>query len=608
MKNKCFQKLALPLLVAGALSGFAAVDAINPCLDPEAIEHKCWLNPGELHLNLAGCAITDSDAQDLSACVDSVSHDPVNEVSLGYNELTQLPDGVFADLTALRFLYLEENSLTSLPSGAFSGMSLLQRLYLDSNNLSELPEEIFDGLSSLQELDLGSNALSALDHGVFDGLGALQKLSLDDNSLEGIDGGVFDDLESLQQLQLQDNQLSTLPQGLFVVLSALTRLDLSDNPDLQCLPTPGPNVGADFLHLPEGFVSGTCECPATGDPGACGSDCAAGDEGYVCSGGLTPAPTPAMPVDNSTTPVDNPTTPVDNTTPVDTPTTPVYTPTTPPVDNITPVESPAPVDGASPTVPSAESSPAPMTPAPPATATPTAVSRGGLGTPAPTSDPATCDNGITVGKQVGDACCKVGCEKCGGVDCSTATAGYGAGECCVDTIMAAGVECGGGEDAAPCINYDTRAPTPAPTTLYSDGEACMAQETACKDDDDCGPCIVMTSVDQQAALTECQNDYEYDGDVFCGPATVLMCCLAESSSRSDCPDNDLFVEYASCLVEEMSGGTDCELSCRETDDAVKSAVDVEEGSGAGRLSSAFGLGAAVVMTALYAITTAGTSM
>ncbi|CAM9540219.1 unnamed protein product, partial [Ectocarpus sp. 12 AP-2014] len=467
MNNKCFQRLALPLLVAGALSGFAAVDATNPCLDSEAEEFKCWLNPGELHLNLAGCAITDSDAQDLLTCVDSVSHDPVNEVSLGHNELTQLPDGVFADLTALRFLYLEENSLTSLPSGAFSGMSLLQRLYLDNNDLSELPGGIFDRLSLLEELDLGSNALSALDRGVFDGLGALQKLSLDDNSLEGIDGGVFDDLESLQQLQLQDNQLSTLPQGLFVVLSALTHLDLSNNPDLQCLPTPGPNVGADFLHLPEGFVSGTCECPAMGDPGACDSDCAAGDEGYVCSGtsttsplgnernvcrGPTPAPTTAMPVDHPTTAV----------------------------DNTTPVESPAPVDGTSPTVPSAESSPAPVTPAPPATAAPTAVSRGGLDTPAPTSEPATCDNGITVGKQVGDACCKVGCEKCGGVDCSTATAGYGADDCCVDTIMAAGVECGGGEDAAPCINYDTRAPTPAPTTSYSDGEACLAEQTACK--------------------------------------------------------------------------------------------------------------------------------
>ncbi|CAM9285039.1 unnamed protein product [Ectocarpus sp. 4 AP-2014] len=586
MNNKFFQRLALPLLVAGALSGFAVVDAINPCLDPEAEEYKCWLNPGELHLDLAGCAITDSDAQDLSTCVDSVSHDPVNEVSLGHNELTQLPDGVFADLTSLRFLYLEENSLTSLPSGAFSGMSLLQRLYLDNNDLSELSEETFDGLSSLEELDLGSNALSALDHGVFDGLGALQKLSLDDNSLEGIDGGVFDDLESLQQLQLQENQLSTLPQGLFVVLSALTHLDLSDNPDLQCLPTPGPNVGGDFLHLPEGFVSSTCECPATGDPGACGSDCVAGDEGYVCSG-PAPAPTTATPVDHPTTTVDNLTTPV---------------------DDPTPVESPAPVDGTSTTLPSAESSPAPMTPAPPATATPTAVSTGGLDTPAPTSEPVTCDNGITVGKQVGDACCNVGCEKCGGVDCSTATAGYGADECCVDTIIAAGVECGGGEDAAPCINYDTRAPTPAPTTSYSDGEACMTEQTACKNDSDCGPCIVTTSVDQQAALTECQKDYQYDGDVLCGPATVLACCLAESSSLSDCPDNDLFVAYATCFVEEMSGGADCDFSCRETDDAVESAIEVGEGSGAGRLSSAFGLGAAVVMTALYAITTAGTIM
>lgn len=126
--------------------------------------------------NLTGCGIVDSDAQDLSACIDSVAHDPVNEVSLADNELIQLPDGVFADLTGLYYLYLDGNALTSLPSGAFSGMSLLQRLHLNDNDLSELPEGIFDGLSFLEDLDLGSNALSVLDHGVFDDLGVLQKL------------------------------------------------------------------------------------------------------------------------------------------------------------------------------------------------------------------------------------------------------------------------------------------------------------------------------------------------------------------------------------------------------------------------------------------------
>lgn len=115
-------------------------------------------------------------------------------------------------------------------------------------------------------------------------------------------------------------------------------------------------------------------------------------------------------------------------------------------------------------------------------------------------------------------------------------------------------------------------------------------------------------MDQRAALTECQEDYEYDGNVFCGPATVLACCLAESSSRSDCPGNHLFEEWATCLVEELSGGADCEFSCRETDGSVESAIGAGDGNGAGRLSSAFGLGAAVVMTALYAIATATTVM
>lgn len=64
-----------------------------------------------------------------------------------------------------------------------------------------------------------------------------------------------------------------------------------------------------------------------------------------------------------------------------------------------------------------------------------------------------CSNGIS-GIQVGDACCRAGCTQCGGTKCSTntGTSGYGAAECCVDTIISAGVECGG-DVVAPCISY-----------------------------------------------------------------------------------------------------------------------------------------------------------
>lgn len=64
-----------------------------------------------------------------------------------------------------------------------------------------------------------------------------------------------------------------------------------------------------------------------------------------------------------------------------------------------------------------------------------------------------CINGIS-GIQVGDACCRAGCAQCGGTECSTITgvSGFGATECCVDTILSAGIECGG-DVVAPCISY-----------------------------------------------------------------------------------------------------------------------------------------------------------
>ena len=127
-------------------------------------------------------------------------------------------------------LDLSSKGLTSLEGlNAIAGIENLQWLYLGFNQLSELPAGIFNGLTNLQLLYLVGNQLSELPAGIFDGLTSLQELRLNNNQLSTLPAGVFDGLTSLRWLNFSRNQLSTLPAGIFNGLTSLETLDLSEN-------------------------------------------------------------------------------------------------------------------------------------------------------------------------------------------------------------------------------------------------------------------------------------------------------------------------------------------------------------------------------------------
>ncbi len=146
------------------------------------------------------------------------------------NRFSSLPDGIFADLSSLQELVLDNNSLNSVPPDVFGGLSSLQRLRLSDNPLSSVPAGVFAGLSSVQELRLERNQLSSVPDAVFGGLSNLEVLNLSNNQLSSLPDGVFADLSSLTSLNLQLNQLNRLPDGVFGGLSSLTALELFGNP------------------------------------------------------------------------------------------------------------------------------------------------------------------------------------------------------------------------------------------------------------------------------------------------------------------------------------------------------------------------------------------
>ena len=174
--------------------------------------------------------------------------------------LAEVPEGLFAGLSAVWELRLRSSAFTSLPPRAFEGLSSLQVLYIYNGEwrgrqeLSTLPPGLFSGLSSLRHLyldgvglrdlrpgafsevgptlsilDLGDNKLAALGAGAFDGLSELTILNLGHNRLATLPSGVFDDLAVLALIELEDNDLTTLPPGVFDNNTNMQAVELQNN-------------------------------------------------------------------------------------------------------------------------------------------------------------------------------------------------------------------------------------------------------------------------------------------------------------------------------------------------------------------------------------------
>ena len=98
---------------------------------------------------------------------------PLHRLELQNNKLMSLEADVFRTLASLATLYLDDNELTMLSSDVFKivdpmdntaliGNPTLRTLYLQNNQLSSLPDGIFAGLPTLEILDLRDNELSDL--------------------------------------------------------------------------------------------------------------------------------------------------------------------------------------------------------------------------------------------------------------------------------------------------------------------------------------------------------------------------------------------------------------------------------------------------------------
>lgn len=156
-------------------------------------------------LNLSNCNLTDvSMLKDLT--------DKVTSIDLSENDLVEIPEGLFDNMTNLQYVYLNTNKLISLPKDLFKNNKHIEWINLRANNLTSVSQDDFSGLAELKYLELDNNDIITIEEGALDGDTGLQQIGLSGNMLRALPDKLFAEKKALDFINIADNQFETLPE------------------------------------------------------------------------------------------------------------------------------------------------------------------------------------------------------------------------------------------------------------------------------------------------------------------------------------------------------------------------------------------------------------
>lgn len=156
-------------------------------------------------LNLSNCNLTDvSMLKDLT--------DKVTSIDLSENDLVEIPEGLFDNMTNLQYVYLNTNKLISLPKDLFKNNKHIEWINLRANNLTSVSQDDFSGLAELKYLELDNNDIITIEAGALDGDTGLQQIGLSGNMLRALPDKLFAEKKALDFINIADNQFETLPE------------------------------------------------------------------------------------------------------------------------------------------------------------------------------------------------------------------------------------------------------------------------------------------------------------------------------------------------------------------------------------------------------------
>lgn len=156
-------------------------------------------------LDLSNCGLTDiSLLKGLS--------DKITTVELTGNKITEIPEGLFDNMTNLTTVYLGNNYISKLPENLFKNNKKVENIELSNNKLTEIKKDDFSNLPQLQIIQMEDNIIEKIEEGAFDGDVNLQSIYAPDNELEGLPKKLFKDMKSLTFVDFSNNYFSELPE------------------------------------------------------------------------------------------------------------------------------------------------------------------------------------------------------------------------------------------------------------------------------------------------------------------------------------------------------------------------------------------------------------
>lgn len=176
----------------------------------------------------------------------------IEMLDLSYNSFSVVPSTSLSDIgISLRYLSMQSNNIEHIDITTFPDIPLLQQLYLGNNKLTILPDNAFTSLGILQSLDLSSNPLRSNFKELFHYAQTLRYLDLSNagiiltpyfplpnliylnlshNNIEFINKYSVQQLTILKIFDLSHNNLNQIPTFIWIYLPNLKTLDISYNP------------------------------------------------------------------------------------------------------------------------------------------------------------------------------------------------------------------------------------------------------------------------------------------------------------------------------------------------------------------------------------------
>lgn len=154
------------------------------------------------------------------------------ELEISSSDINALPYNAFEHLVSIKSINLTNNRIDALHSQQFRTNKALQRVRISGNlstKMTVLPAQLFANLTELQEVWINDFNLTSIPENLFDESFNLQNISLAHNHLREIPGTIFDHQTKLLTLDLSYNDLTLLDDRLFNDTNFLRILHLSYN-------------------------------------------------------------------------------------------------------------------------------------------------------------------------------------------------------------------------------------------------------------------------------------------------------------------------------------------------------------------------------------------